>query len=276
MRKLLAIGIVMSALVAMAGGAALAVEWGEAKLWEHSSPRVDRMPWVYGNTLYYVLQYDIYMSEWDPATQTWSQPRPVPGAINTSENELNPTVVAGGKVMYFLRYNAATNYDFYRSEWDEAAGAWGEPVKIEVWSTPDQDWDIWVNEDETVAYLTTRGSYSTGRSLGGRDVWKSVKVNGEWQTPVNLGAPINSSRDEWSIFVGPDGEIYIDNNRSDSSGYDIFVAADEKSEPQNIGEPYNSPYEEREVAVTNKFFFFVSKGRPGSVGDYDLYYRVAK
>jgi len=176
----------------------------------------------------------------DPQTQTWSEPEPVPGEINTSENELNPAVVAGGNVMYFLRYSRETNYDFYRSEWNEADGAWETPTKIEVWSTGDQDWDVWVDENETVAYLTTKAAYGEESSLGGRDVWKSVKVDGVWQTPVNVGFPINSSRDEWSVFVGPDGSIYIDNNRpGESGGYDLYVATGEMAAPQNMGASFN-------------------------------------
>ena len=49
-------------------------------------------------------------------------------------------MIKGGTVMYFLRYMDTTDYDFYRSEWDAELGEWGEPVRIDVWSTDIQDW----------------------------------------------------------------------------------------------------------------------------------------
>lgn len=76
--------------------------WGEIKVWEHSTESVERMPWVYGNTLYYAKDYDIFVSTFENGV--WSEPQPVPGPINTGANEINPCVVGGGKVLYFARY----------------------------------------------------------------------------------------------------------------------------------------------------------------------------
>ncbi|MBE3577132.1 MAG: hypothetical protein IMX00_05515 [Limnochordales bacterium] len=269
-----AVGLVLTVAAATAlAPLAEAAGWSTPVLWEHSGDGTDRMPWIYGNTLYLVWgRYDIYYSTYDEALGSWSEPQPVPGAVNTSaNNEINPVVVGGGKVLYFARYNPLTDYDFYRSEWDEEKGEWGEPVKIEAWSTDAQEWDLWVNEDETVAYLTSRGSFGGQAGLGGQDVWKSVKVNGQWTTPVNLGAPINTPGDEWSIFVGPDGKIYIDSNREGTVGkMDIFVAADEKSAPQSLGVPINGPTDERELAFNDKWLFISAIDRDGRKG-YDIY-----
>lgn len=256
----------ITASVAQAG-------WSPPVLWEYCTDGTERMPWIYGNTLYLIYgQYDIYYSTYDEALGAWSEPKPVPGPINTSANEINPVVVGGGKVLYFARYHPLTDYDFYRSEWDEAKGEWGPPVKIEEWSTDAQEWDLWVNEDETVAYLTTKGSFGGVNGLGGQDVWKSVKVNGKWTTPVNLGAPINSSGSEWTIFVGPDGKIYIDSNREGTVGkMDIFVAAGEKSAPVSWGVPFNSPADEREMAFNDRWLFITAAGREGGAGGYDVF-----
>ncbi|MCK9526494.1 MAG: hypothetical protein M0R49_11295, partial [Limnochordia bacterium] len=55
--------------------------WGEIKAWDHSTQSVERMPWVYGNTLYYAKDYDIYSSTFEGGV--WSEPQPIPGPINT-------------------------------------------------------------------------------------------------------------------------------------------------------------------------------------------------
>jgi len=37
--------------------------------------------------------------------------------------------------------------------------------------------------------------------LGGLDIFESIKVNGEWSKPMNLGKPINSSMDDFSYII---------------------------------------------------------------------------
>ncbi|MEA4884702.1 MAG: hypothetical protein VB144_13810 [Clostridia bacterium] len=255
---------------------AMAAEPAKVSPWEYSTPGVDRMPFVYGNTLYYVRDYDIYYSIWDDAARAWSEPKAIPGAVNTGANEIWPCLTSGGKVLYFARYDPISDYDFYRSEWDEANAKWGEPVLIEELSTDTQEWAIWVNEDETIAYVTTKGVYGDGKSLGGRDIWKSARgADGVWGVPMNVGEPINTTGNEWSVFVGADGRMYIDGTREETLGLsDIYVAENDKAQPANIGAPINSAVDEREVCVTDKFIVFSANKRQGGAGGYDLWYIV--
>jgi len=269
--------LVVAALVTLAGVAATAREYAVPIQWEHNTPGVDRMPFVYGDTLYYVRDYDIYYSVWDDASRAWSEPKPVPGPINTGANEIWPCLTGGGKVLYFARYDPISDYDFYRSEWDEAAVAWGEPVLIEELSTDTQEWAIWVNEDETVAYVTTKANYGEGKTLGNRDIWKSVRDNksAEWSVPVNIGAPINTEGNEWSVFADADGRIYIDGTRAVTVGKsDVYMAENEQTEPQNLGASINSEADEREFSITDKFLFLSASKRAAGAGGYDIWYLV--
>ncbi|MGI6610115.1 MAG: hypothetical protein ACOX4G_06350 [Limnochordia bacterium] len=243
--------------------------WSTPVCWEHNTAGVERMPWLVGRTLFYAKSYDIYQSVFDG--ETWSDPEPVPGKINTSVNEINPAVIKGGTVMYFLRYMDTTDYDFYRSEWDTELGEWGEPVRIDVWSTDIQDWDVWVSEDDMSAYLTTKGAYGDAVSLGGRDIWYSERQDGEWSIPVNVGPPINSAKDEWSVFVDQEGRIYFDSNREGGSGnYDIWVAEGWEGPVTNVTE-LNSAAPEREIAIDGDLAVFSADRREGGVGGYDLW-----
>lgn len=268
--------MLIAALVIVMAAPAMA-QYPELKAWEHNTPGVDRMPYVYGSTLYLVRDYDIYMSVWDSATNKWSQPVPVPGPINTGANEIWPCLTGGGKVLYFARYDPITDYDFFRSEWDEKAGAWGEPQLIEELSTDTQEWAIWVNERETVAYVTTKGTYGDGKTLGNRDIWKSVRdnVKSPWNTPTNIGAPINTAGSEWSVFVGTDGKIYIDGAREVTVGAsDVYVSASEAKVPVNLQAPLNSGADEREFSLSDRFVFVSANKRPGGPGGYDIWYAV--
>ena len=72
--------------------------------------------------------------------------------------------------------------------------------------------------------------FSSNKSggYGGEDLWFSKKqdngTNG--QNPVNMGPNINSSYDEISPFIHPDGVTLFYSSNSDKSigGYDVFVS----------------------------------------------------
>lgn len=245
--------------------------WGEFRVWDHSTASVERMPWVYGNTLYYAKDYNIYTSIWEDGE--WSEPISVPGPINTGANEINPCVVQGGKVLYFARYDPFMDYQFYRSEWDEEKQEWGTPVSVDEFNTDEQEWKLWINEDETLAYITTRGTYD-GTESEVRDIWKSVRDGDNWTVPVNIGPPINTEGNEWSVFVGPNGEIYVDGNAREPGVhvYNIYVAKDEHSEPVRLEAPFNSEASEREMSFNENFIFISANQREGSVGTWSLFY----
>jgi len=274
MVKKIYIVIVMMIVLILIFSVIVLAEWGVPILWEHSSAATQRMPWLAGNILYFVQDYDIVFSTWDGSK--WSIPEPVPGSINTDANEINPAVIKGGKVLYFARYDPITDYDFYRSEWNEEKGEWGLPVLVEEISTDIQDWDVWVSEDETLLYLTTIGTFGSQESLGGRDIWKATRDGEKWTTPVNVGAPVNSESNEWSVFVGANEEIYFDSNRGGGQGnYDMWMVINETSEHINLGVPFNSADAERSMAFNDQFFFFASSKREGRSG-YDLWYSVKR
>lgn len=259
--------LMLCALLVMTTGMVFAAS--EPVSWVHNTAGVEREPCLAGNVLYYVKDYDIYQSTWDG--NNWSVPVAVPGLINTMQNEINPHVVKNGTVMYFARYDPVTNYDFYRSEWDPVKKEWGEAVLIAEWSTPDQEWDVWVNEDETVAYITNKIGYGGVAPIGGRDIWKSVKQDGKWSTPVNLGAPINTNGDEWHVFVDKQGRIYFESSRTGTLGnFDIWVAETEQGPVSNLT-IMNSSAGERGFTMNDEFMIVAGDRRPGGPGSYDLF-----
>ncbi|MDK2944477.1 MAG: hypothetical protein PWQ24_1192 [Mesotoga sp.] len=235
---------------------------------------VDRMPWVFEDTIYFVTQsYNIYQATWNDGN--CGEPEPVKGAVNSSENEISPCVLRnniGELVMYFGRYTGSDrDYDFFRSVFDEGKGEWGEPEVLLELSTEIQDWKIWVNGDETKAYVTTKGAFGGIEPTGVRDIWVSEKENGKWSTPTKVDE-VNSSGNEWSVFVDPDGKIWFDSSRDDSiGGYDIYFYDPSTGE---IGHPemmINSFYDERSLWTDGKIIVFSTVDRPNGVGGYDIF-----
>ena len=62
--------------------------------------------------------------------------------------------------------------------------------------------------------------------MGGFDLFMSRRgEDGQWQTPVNLGFPINTNSDEINFFVAPDGKTAFISSQRDrgAGGYDIYT-----------------------------------------------------
>ena len=266
MRKAVLIVLVMAIAVSL-----LAFE---AKNLPVNTEGIERMPWLHGNTLYFVAgSYDIYRAE-RLADGSWGPREPVPGEINTEANEISPCIVErdGTLVMYFARYTGTErDYDFFMAVFDPVEGLWKNPVMIPELSTETQEWDIWVNGDETVAYLTTKGKFGDAEIVGKRDVWRSEKVDGKWSLPV-LVREVSTDGDEWSVFVDPLGRIWVDGARGDAYGsYDIYYYDPSLSLVIHVEKDVNSIYNERSVWIDGKTLVFTSADRNTGMGGYDIY-----
>jgi len=269
MWKKLILGVLVGVVVA---GLAVTASEIQAELLPFCTSGIERMPWLHGDTLYFVGEaYDIYQVK--VLNGEWGTPEPVPGEINTEANEINPCVIEhdGKLIMYFARYTTERDYDFFRAEFDSEKGLWTNVQVIPELSTDTQDWDIWVNPEETIAYVTTKGGFDGVTPVGGRDIWMSKKVDGVWSTPINL-KEVNTIGNEWSVFVDPAGRIWFDGARDDAiGGYDIYVYDPSTGTIEHLGQYLNSFWDERSVWTDGKTIIFTSKNREGGAGGYDLY-----
>src|SRR5262245_64795677 len=105
------------------------------------------------------------------------------------------------------------------------------------------------------------------------DIWGMDRTNGgAWGEPRNLGAPVNTTADEWFPTVAASGTLYFGSGRPGGHGKtDLYRArrADGKfAEPENLGPNINSAADEFEgcVAADESFLVFMALGRPDSLG----------
>ncbi len=86
-------------------------------------------------------------------------------------------------------------------------------------------------------------------------VSSSQLYGGEWETPVSLGEQLNEGGDANYPFMLNDGvTLYFANDGENSiGGYDIFISRRNSDgvffQPQNLGMPYNSPYNDYMLAI---------------------------
>jgi outer membrane protein OmpA-like peptidoglycan-associated protein len=129
-----------------------------------------------------------------------------------------------------------------------------------------------VSVDGTVLYFAS----NKPDGFGGMDIYSCRKVGEVWGEVVNLGATINSDKDEIFPFIHPDGTLYFASNSARSiGGLDIFsskMVAGKYSTPENIGKPFNSEDDDFGfiLDLERKNGYFTSN-RKGGKGEDDIY-----
>ncbi len=107
---------------------------------------------------------------------------------------------------------------------------------------------------------------------GGTDIYSATWEDGEWSTPVNMGAKINSKGDEMFPHIY-EGVLYFSSNGHPGlGGLDIY-SADLTSgyEVNNLGHPVNSSSDDFSLAMVDDEMGYFASNRDGGVGDDDIY-----
>lgn len=117
--------------------------------------------------------------------------------------------------------------------------------------------------------------------LGQTDLYLSENVNGQWQKPENLGQAINTEGREMFPYVHEDGTLFFSTDgRAGLGGLDLYFtvpAVDAYFEPQSLGYPINSNFDDFGFALNNdlKTGYF-SSNRTGGKGKDDIYFFRSK
>lgn len=152
----------------------------------------------------------------------WGKPKNLGADINTPHWESQPCFSADGRTLYFIRATKSgrrvdpEKQDIYVTK-IQNNGYWSKPEKLSnTINTPEKEESIFIHPDGQTLYFGSNGH----PGMGGMDLYFSrLQENGEWGTPVNLGYPINTSRNENSIVVSPDGRLaYFASDREGGNG----------------------------------------------------------
>ncbi|MBQ9255156.1 MAG: OmpA family protein [Bacteroidales bacterium] len=236
------------------------------------------------------------------------------GGVNTESNEGELIKITNGKTThyYFSRCNVKKNHQINCAIYSSPI----EPVKKRgAKSTDKKDKDSskkkgkdskdskdneeeqWVMLDlGDTAYnyfhpavssdeLTIYFSSNRPGGEGDYDIWKATRgsVNEPFGNVTNLGKQINTEgKEEFPVLRDDNRLYYSSDGLKGVGGYDIFVTKFENgewSEPQNMGYPINTPYDEigliynynpdESIAAEESGYF--SSNREGGTGGYDIY-----
>jgi len=204
----------------------------------------------------------------------------MPEPFNINDNEGGATLTADNNTLYYTvcQYDKASSYlncdiffsEYRYDEWQQIKNAGIRINKPGSWESQPS-----ISTDGSILFFVSDrpGGY------GGYDIYKAMKNNdGEWGHPVNLGPLINTTGNEKSPFIHPDGKtLYFSSDGwMGMGGYDIFYTRLQNDgtfrKPENLGYPINSVEDEVGFFVnTDGTHGFFGSNKLREQGGWNLY-----
>lgn len=173
---------------------------------------------------------DLYLAYRKAVDSPWSVAESFGATINTPAFEGMPSLSPDISDLYFVsdRPGGYGGLDIWVSHF--SFGLWQLPINLGPQiNTAGNETAPFISSDNHTLYFASDGH----PGLGGSDLFMSKKIaDSVWETPVNLGTPINSSADDHSISVCNNGsEAYFASDRGNTDGdLDLY----ETTLPQSI------------------------------------------
>ena len=207
----------------------------------------------------------------------WSKAVALGKPINTTGNEGAHCISPDGHYLYFTGCNRSDGYgscDLYVSE--RNGDSWSEPQNLGK-TVNSRFWDTQPSissDGNTLYFISTRPG-----GFGKADIWKTTKdKDGNWTTPLNLGATVNTEDDEQSPYIHPDNKTLYFSSKGHigMGGFDIFmtkkISKGSWSKPMNIGYPINSGSDDNSFFVTaDGMHAYFASNRSEGKGKQDIY-----
>lgn len=178
-----------------------------------------------------LVKLKIFVGHWNTASGDWKDIQGLP--FNSDEYHVaHPTLSPDGRRLYFSS-NMPGGYggmDLYVSNFKE--GRWTAPINLGP--------VINTEGNEIFPYLAANRLYfaSNGHlGLGGLDLfYATVQQDGNtWGLPVNLGAPVNSTHDDFAITFGQDLSWgFFTSDREGGVGHDDVYGFQKSAAPVEI------------------------------------------
>lgn len=151
---------------------------------------------------------------------TWNQPLGI-SSLNTNANDAAVALSPDGQTLFIYGSDVKNPGDLYYSNLNGTE--WSKPEKLNA-NINSEFWEGSCSITADGRYLYFASERPGG--LGGRDLYMSEKVNGEWGVAVNLGPSINTPLNEDAPFIHPDGITLFFSSEGHKSigGYDIMYS----------------------------------------------------
>ena len=169
------------------------------------------------------LGCEIWVSE-SKGKDEWGEPKKILLTPNDSITVGHPCASEDGKFLIFVS-DLPGGYggrDLWYSTYERKTDSWTIPINLgpeintagnEMFPTFSKNGDLNFASDGIIG-------------LGGLDIFKATKIKGEykWENPKNMGAPINSENNDYSLIEYSDKKGYFTSERKNNNGGNEFDA----------------------------------------------------
>ena len=157
-------------------------------------------------------------------------------------------------------------------------GQWSNPT-IASFSGSHHDMEPFITTDGLKLYFASKRPTSIDDTTKDVDIWfvKRDSIDGDWSNPINLGAPINTDKNEFYPSLADNNNLYFTANYSDSKGKDDIYVSQFKDgnyqKPYSLSAMINTEGEEYNafIAPDESYLIFGAYKRADGFGSGDLY-----
>ena len=215
---------------------------------------------------------DIYVSYF--GNGIWELSQNAGKSINSKFNDAALAISSDEQQLYIYS-GVKRKGDMYVSNYRR--GKWGSPSALPgKFNSRDRETTLSITADEQTLFFV---STSKKNSVGGSDIfYTTMKSNGTWNKPQNLGTTINTPYDEEAVYIEQDGSILYFSSKGHNTmgGFDIFKSTldDNKqwTKPQNLGFPVNSADDDLfYITTSDTAASYFTSIREDTYGDRDIY-----
>jgi WD40-like Beta Propeller Repeat. len=189
---------------------------------------------LYRNILNETKSGDIYEASFSKEN-TWSNPKPilmknktVRNKINSSYFESSASISEDESYIYFIseRPSGIGEADIYFIK--KIGSSYTNPINLgDKINTIGDEKCVYIHPSGQILFFTSNGRKE---SVGSYDIYYCTGGHEKWSDPINIGAPINTTMEEKTIYVSKDGKTayvggyYEINNQGDSDIYKIDIS----------------------------------------------------
>ena len=227
---------------------------------------------------YFVRSYggrdSLHLYTTDRQNGRWNKPRKAP--FSGTHKDIDPAFTPDGTALLFNSdrprpgKSAAADFDIWAIR--KTGNAWSDPYHLgPVVNSDSSDFYATATASNTIYFTSNRKG-----GLGTTDIWRSVFRNGAYQTPENVGSPINTPGDESNPCISPQEDYLIFSSRrpdsfGDSDLYISFNLNGRWTKPQHFGPDLNTPDAEFAPTLTadhtggvakTLYFSRIRRGKP--------------
>lgn len=194
-------------------------------------------------------------------------------ALNTTGNDAAVAISPDGNTLFTFQSNSNEG-DLYISSL--SGSEWSKPELLNK-NINSESWEgsCSISSDGRFLYFASErpGGY------GGKDLYVSEKINGDWGAAKNLGPTINTKYNEDAPFIHADGISLFFSSEGHKSigGYDIMYSINKDNkwiEPVSMGIPLNTTENDCYFVINAKGdrgYFSSNRSGAGGKGGQDIY-----